>query len=469
MDRYKYLLKNISVLALSSMATKLLAFFLVPLYTNILVTEEYGLFDAFGTTISVLVPVLTLGIHESVLCFALDHNFNRKAIVAIGLRYLIISNAIVAIGLLVNYWLGFSPVLSFYAWYFFFMFFTQALSAIVVSYVRGIGKITELSISSIIASVMTIIFNILFLVVFKWGLVGYFLANTIGPLLQCVYLIFVTGISGEISFKEGYKEENKAMVEYATPMIANNVAWWVNNTSDRYVIILFCGLAENGIYSVASKIPSILHMFQVIFNQAWALSAVRDFDPEDKNGFFSNTYKLYNCFMVMACSGIILTSKILAKFLYAKDFYAAWQYVPWLTIAIVFGSLSGYISGFFSAVKNAKIHAQSSVIGAVLNIVLNLIFTPFMRALGAAIATFISYFVVWLLRYQHSKKFIKMKISIYRDMISYAILVMQASALNLISDDRMLYTVLLLLMLGLVLINAKDMFEFLKKFWDKAK
>lgn len=76
------------------------------------------------------------------------------------------------------------------------------------------------------------------------------------------------------------------MMDYSRPLIANSIAWWINNASDRYIVIFFCGLAENGIYSVASKIPSILNIFQSIFNQAWTLSAVKDFDSEDKHGFF---------------------------------------------------------------------------------------------------------------------------------------------------------------------------------------
>ena len=72
----------------------------------------------------------------------------------------------------------------------------------------------------------------------------------------------------------------------------------------------------------------------------------------------------------------------MAHLLYAKDFFVAWKYVPWLTIAIVFGSFSGYIGGFFSVVKNSKIFAQSTVVRAVSNIVLNLIMTLFRGALG---------------------------------------------------------------------------------------
>ena len=184
--------------------------------------------------------------------------------------------------------LGISSIGKKYAVYFFLMFFSQALSCIVPAYIRGIDKIADLSVSSVIASAVTIGCNILFLVVFRWGLIGYFLANIIGPLIQCIYLMFRGKMFQYTHLSMRYISETKEMLDYSKPMIANSIAWWVNNASDRYVVILFCGLAENGIYSVASKIPSILNIFQSIFSSAWTLSAVRDFDPEDKNGFFAN-------------------------------------------------------------------------------------------------------------------------------------------------------------------------------------
>lgn len=463
MNRYKYLIKNIGLLTLSSFATKLLSFFLVPLYTNILTTTEYGIYDVFNTTIGVLLPILTLNIQESVMRFALDNKYSRKAIVSVGTKYLLFANLIVALGLFVGYIVGFSPMAKEYAVFFFLMFLTQSLSGMVMSYIRGIDKIAELSVSSVIASLVTISFNILFLIVFKWGLVGYFLANIIGPLMQCLYLIIKTNIIYDTSLKTKFTKEKKSMLGYCKPMIANSIAWWVNNTSDRYVVIFFCGLEENGIYSVASKIPSILNIFQSIFNQAWTLSAVKDFDLEDKSGFFANTYKAYNCLMVVMCSAVILIDKILAKFLYAKDFYMAWKYVPWLTIAIVFGALSGYIGGFFSAVKNTRIFAKSSIIGAVSNIILNIIFTPFIGILGAAIATAICYFEVWVVRYWQSRCFIKMKINIVRDSVTYILLVVQAVILLMVSRDTLLYGVEILLFLVIVFLYAKDILQILNK------
>lgn len=456
MNRYRYLFKNIGLLTLSSFATKLLSFFLVPLYTNILTTMEYGTYDLFSTTVGVLLPILTLNVQDAVVRFAMDSKSNRKAIISVAMRILFIANTIVAVGLILNATFDLNALVKEYSIFFFLMFFVQSLSGVITYYVRGIDRIADLSVSSVLVSIFTIGCNVIFLAVFHWGLTGYFLANIIGPMVQSLYLIVRSDVIHDTDLREEFSEEKKEMLDYSKPMIANSVAWWVNNTSDRYIVIFFCGLAENGIYSVASKIPSILNIFQSIFSQAWTLSAVKDFDPEDKNGFFANTYRAYNCLMVLICSAIIVGDKVLAHFLYAKDFFVAWRYVPWLTIAIVFGSLSGYIGGFFSAVKNSKIFAQSTVVGAVSNIVLNLIMTPFMGALGAAITTAFCYFIVWMIRYWHSKKFIKLKIRLKRDLITYVLLVIQSIVL-LLKEGAILYGIEVGLFLIIVILYAGDL------------
>lgn len=461
MNRYRYLFKNIGLLTLSSFATKLLSFFLVPLYTNILTTIEYGTYDLFNSTIGILLPILTLNIQEAVLRFSLDKKKSRDSIVSISAKYLLISNLLIVIGLFINKLLNLNLIISKYSILFFLMFLVQSLSGVMSCYIRGTDRITDLSISSVITSIVTITCNIVFLIVFKWGLIGYFVANIIGPLVQSIYLMIRSNYIKHIKLVR-YLSEEKEMTFYSKPLIANSIAWWINNVSDRYVIVFFCGLAENGIYSVAGKIPSILNIFQSIFNQAWTLSAVRDFDPDDKDGFFSDTYRTYNCLMTIICSGIILFDKPLAKFLYAKDFYVAWKFVPWLTIAILFGALSGYIGGFFSAVKNSKIFATSTTIGAVINLFLNFIFTPFYGAIGAAVATSISYLLVWAFRFYQSQKYIKLRVNIRKNAISYLLLVIQATILD-IADGTIMYILVSVLFVGICLTYANDIVLIMNK------
>ena len=72
MNDYKYLIKNIGILTISNFATKFLSFFLLPLYTGVLSTEEYGTFDLYSTTISLLYPILSICVSDSVIRFCLN-------------------------------------------------------------------------------------------------------------------------------------------------------------------------------------------------------------------------------------------------------------------------------------------------------------------------------------------------------------------------------------------------------------
>ncbi|WP_367333045.1 lipopolysaccharide biosynthesis protein [Limosilactobacillus sp.] len=465
MGKYKYLLKNIGLLTIGNFATKLLSFFLVPLYTNVLTTAQYGTYDLLNTTIGILVPLLTLNIMEAVVRFSIDTNYSRDAIVTISNKYLFISSFIVGGFILVNGYFGLIPILKDYGLYFWLLYVSQAIAGVMVSYARGTDHVASMSLSSVIASAFMIACNIVFLLVFKWGLDGYFLANIIGPLAQCVYLIFSTNYWKHCKLRNLYKSQEKELLNYSSPLIANSIAWWVNNVSDRYIVTGFCGLAVNGIYSVSNKIPSILNVFQTIFNQAWILSAVKDFDPDDKDNFFADTYKVYNSLMVIVSAIIIISDRFLSHFLYAKSFYIAWKYVPFLTIAILFGAISGYVGGFFSAKKDTKIFATSTVYGAVVNIVLNLVLVPFIGAMGSAIATMVCYVVVWAFRLMQSKKYIHLRINVKKDILVYLLLLLQSIILIYLPENILMYGIEITITTIIVILYLDD----IKLFWNRMK
>ena len=163
--------------------------------------------------------------------------------------------------------------------------------------------------------------------------------------------------------------------------------------------------------------------------------------------------------MVILCSFIIMFDKILAKCLYANDFYIAWKYVPWLTIAGVFGAMSGYIGGFFSAVKDSRIFASSSIVGAISNIILNLILTPYIGALGAAIATAVCYVEVWIFRYIQSKKYIKLR--------TYVLICIQATIIYVKSNY--IYLLQCVLFVVIIILYADDIKKIINKCTSKIR
>lgn len=140
MGNYKYLAKNIGVLALSNFATKLLSFFLVPLYTSILTTEEYGTYDLFATTVYLLVPILTLNIQDATIRFSLDKNYEKKDIISISLDIFGKGLVILLVFSAVNHVANLLPIFNDYLLVFVLMYIFQALVGIMTAFARGCEK-----------------------------------------------------------------------------------------------------------------------------------------------------------------------------------------------------------------------------------------------------------------------------------------------------------------------------------------
>ena len=119
-QRNKYLLKNTVIFSIGNFGTKIISFFLVPLYTNILTTREYGTVDLIYTIGMVLVPLLTLNIGESIMRFALDKDADCDKIMSTGITILIFG---AIIGLLILPIANLFESVSNYSIYIYFKFF----------------------------------------------------------------------------------------------------------------------------------------------------------------------------------------------------------------------------------------------------------------------------------------------------------------------------------------------------------
>ncbi|MEG6571107.1 polysaccharide biosynthesis C-terminal domain-containing protein [[Clostridium] cellulosi] len=423
-DKYRYLSKNIFLFSLSGFVPKLLAFFLIPLYTSYLTTAEYGISDLINTTVCLLIPIFTLDIQDAVMRFALDENYNKEDVFSIGAQIVIKGTIIVTIGAFV---LSFLPIKGLTNEYLFFVvitYFITAANNVVSLFCRGIDQVKSITVGSILNSVIMLLSNIFFLTVLKWGLTGYLIANTLGSGVSLAYMFIRARLYRYVRLSVP-AEVGYAMRAFSIPLIFSVLAWWVNNASDRYFLSWMKGVSVSGVYAVAYKIPTILTTFQGIFAQAWSISAVKEFDKNDSDGFIGNMYTLMNFAMVALCSFVMVINIPLAKILYSNDFFIAWEYVPPLLISVVCNAMALFIGSIFTAVKDTKTLAISTVAGAAANIACNFVLIPFWGAYGAAIATLIGYGVTLLIRHIILFKYIHMKIRWKRDLLCYVLLFLQ--------------------------------------------
>lgn len=424
MDKSKKLVKNLAYMFTGTFASKILSFLLVPLYTGVLTTAEYGVSDLIFTSILLLLPIFSLVIYEPMLRFSLDEGVDLKKIFStgllIGILGFVVLFALSPIILLIDW-------LREYYWYCIGYYLIYLLYHCISYFVRGIGAIKVYSLAGVVNTVCMLAFNLFFLLVLKWGIIGYLLANILSNFMATVIAFVMARLYCYVDFKHGFDRKIMLeMVEYSIPMIPNSVSWWINNSSDRYMVSFISGVTVNGIYSVAYKIPSMISTIAVIVNSAWQLSAVDEFGSEESKKFYASVFKHFFSALCLVTGLVIFLTKPIAGVLYQADFYSAWKIVPILAVSVVFNSLSGFIGTIFTSTKNTKALMSTTMLGASANILLNLFLIPILQGTGAAIATLISYIIVYIMRIRKSNKYFYFKREKWKNRLSIIILVLES-------------------------------------------
>lgn len=466
--KFKYLIKNVGILTISNFASKIMIFLLVPLYTSVLTTQEYGIYDLAYSAIQLLLPLFSINIVDAVMRFSMEKTSHEiEDVASIGIKYVVGSCLPIAIFLIIcsktNIYSGINGL----EWLLFVYYLFYALNQYFIQLAKGMEKIKLLGAAGIISTIILLLGNILLLLVFNCGLKGFFIANILSQAIPVLFYIIRIKIWKYIKVFHGNKPLQHEMLKYSFPLIFTTISWWINNMSDKYMVAFLCGTSMSGILSVAYKIPSIFHSVQQIFIQAWQVSAIKEYGSDDTPEFYGETFVVVNFILGIICSILILLSKFLASFLYAKDFYIAWKYVPFLLIAGLFNAASGCIGPILMAKRDSNGMAKSAIIGAVANIVLNFILIHFLGVQGATIATAISSAVIYFIRKNAAKNEIVVN-DYWINLTGWGILCCQA-VINIMSLSFVIEIILLFIFCAININTIKLLLKTLKTFLIRKK
>ena len=449
-QRNKYLLKNTVIFSIGNFGTKIISFFLVPLYTNILTTREYGTVDLIYTIGMVLVPLLTLNIGESIMRFALDKDADCDKIMSTGITILIFG---AIIGLLILPIANLFESVSNYSIYIYLYTLTLAFSQIFLCYLRGKEFLLKYSIGNIIQSLTIANFNIIFLIGMKKGIEGYLMAYILANVCTGLYGFWAGKVNLVIKKYSIDIELSKNMIKYSVVLIPNSFMWWIMNSSDRMMVSAMISVTANGVYAVAYKIPTLLSTITTIFNQAWSYSAIREDESEDKEEYNNRVYENLVTIVIVVATGLLMIMKPFLSVYVGKEYYTAWHYVPYLIVGFVFMTLGSFIATSYTVHKDSMGFLISGTVGAIINLILNFILIPMMGVSGAAFATCISYFGVFVYRIKDTQKYIKLRVFKRKQICGYALLIL--SAMTCYLDNCIGQTLLVIEFICIILLNKE--------------
>ncbi len=454
MNQYKSLIKNSFLFAIGSIGSKAISFFMLPLYTRMLTTSDYGQLDILQTTISLLIPLVTFQVVEAVFRFSVDMRDEDSAskVLTNGIFLCLIGMLITV--LLFPIFNNFEPFATYTTMFYLIMFLT-IFHGIIKQFVRGLEKIKTFVAADLIYTGSFVTFNIVFLVNLRMGLRGYFLSMVLAHLVAIIVLIIFGNVFKYLNLKSFNRKLLKTMLIYSIPLIPNGLMWWVMNVSDRYMLTYFLGFDATGIYSVSYKFPSLITLMNSIFFMAWQLSAMQEYGKEGYDNFYKNIFGVLSSFLLLITAVVLLILKPLMSVFVADAFYESWKYVPLLLVGTVFQAFSSFFGTNYTASKKTKGAFTTSVYGAIVNIGINLLLIPIWGIQAAAFSTMLAYLTMWLLRLFDTKKFVKIKIDWKSLIFSIVLIDIQIVGLYTITNTITFFIVETILILVMLFIQRK--------------
>ena len=389
------LMTNTAVFAAGKLLSKLLVFCMTWLYTSCLTRSEFSTADLIANMANLLIPLACVGISEGIF---------RSAAAKTGDKEAFFTNGLVVLGggslvfLALSPLMGLIPFFDGSVWLIASYVLIANLHSVVSQYLCAIGRTRLFAGQGILNTALVIAFNILFLPILDLGVTGYVLSTVLADLTTTIFLILITRLWRAVKPRSISWLTIRTMLRFCLPLVPTTIFWWITGVSDRYMVAALSSPEINGLYTAAYKIPTLLIHAVSIFDSAWKLSVSAEEDPEACRAFYSRVWRVYTTLAFLGGGALMLTCRLFSSLLFAEGFRDAWVYVPILTYATVFTALDTFLGSVYFTSKKTVGSMLTAFAGAGLNVALNFLLIPPFGAMGASVATFVSYFAVCVLR-----------------------------------------------------------------------
>jgi len=463
---YKELLTNTVVFAVSSILSKVLLMLLLPVYTNTLTPEQYGTIELATNLSLLLIPFVSFAIQDAVFRFTVDNSIDRLIVFKTSFWVLSFGGLLLGVCSIVLYF--YEPLRIWRWWFWCFSVLSMFRSALCL-YTKGTEHTTVFAIDGIVYNLILAVTNIVLLCFFKLRIEGYFSALIIAQSFSIIYLLWNVE---KPSFRELIKlpidsEIAKIMLLYSAPLVLNSISWNLAHTVDRIMLESMRTKADVGIYSVASKIPSLISTIMSIFIQAWSISAIRSYGDKDGKDFYSSVFQYVEMMLVLVTIFVLLINNHVVVLLFGSEFRQAVMYTPILMIATSTLFYSNYFGPIFSSVKKSKLLMQTTLTGTVINVVLNYLLIARWGIYGATAATLASNTVISFLRMYLARKIYPFKVDWFILAVGWGLIIFSCCSAMMAGEKAEVY--ILCALIFAVIIYRKELKVIISQILHKLK
>ncbi len=389
----------------SSVISKLIAVFLLPVYTRYLTPSDYGAAEVMLSSVIAASIVVRFGIIEAILRFYYLAGERPERVVATGFASL---------------------------------FWGATVAAAIALPLAG--PISELLLRHQDAGLARLaILGLWTLTLYEYALTllrlderarayfGITVANVLVTIPFTVWLIVVQGerASGILLGTYGtgaafvvwmlWRERRRLsfvpdlsllrrMFRFGLPTMPAELSLYSLNFIDRIILVRLAGLAEAGLYALAVKFAQGMQVLARGFQLAWPPLAYSIRDDDEARRAYSAIFTWFAAVLAFAATGLWLESRWIVRLLAAPDFFPSYRALGLLATGIALYALYLAMVVILGRTGRTEFSFPATIAAVAANVALNLALVPAHGIVGAGLALVASYLVVLVLMYAFTQR-----------------------------------------------------------------
>ena len=419
MPEYKLFAQRVGLIGITNLLVNLRGLILIPILTKTLGAEGYGIWAQVIVTISLITPIVMLGLPSAMIRFLAAERDRREiqegfysSTVSVFLVSLLASSILFIFSepIAASLFDGATEVVKLIAVIIPFWNLDTTLFSLFTAF----NQMKRYSIFRI-AETFGEVGLVAYMVLSGFGIFG----AVISLLIIRIVTIFVMSmlVIREIGVKIPDFSKIKPYLHYGLPLVPSTIFTWIAASSDRYVIVYFLGIAPVGIYSAAYNIGhAVIYMFLAPISFVLVPTLSRLYDDkkiEEVKTHLRYSLKYFLMFAIPVAFGVSVLAKQILTILATSEFvYTGSLVIPFVALSTVLSGIYSIIGTILILVKKTKIFGFIWCMAALTNLSLNVVLVPYIGIPGAAIATLISFAIASVITVHISFRYLKFDVGL---------------------------------------------------------
>lgn len=367
----------------------------VPIITNLMPVDQYGINSTYLAYFSILAIVVTGGVYTSIDKVLIENKFNRKEYI-VSLELFVLFSSIVYM-IIINIFkfdieriTGLSYLYFLYLGISLFFYITYSIS---LTYFRYYEKHFIVFLLLTLPTAFAQIFSLYFMIIIEsktaWTrIISYDLPMIFISVLCLIYFFK----NKKIKF---YSVHLKYALKISIVLIPSLLSQFILNQSDTIMLSRMTNFSVTAIYSLSYTISQVLSTIINRLAYAWTPHYFNLRSNETENNNISKEQiKIVLLGFICSC-GFMICAKYLTVYFIKPEYEISTKLIPLLSIGMYFNFLYLFYYDVFYYENKGHYISYLSIFVAILNVILNYLFIPTFHFYATTFSTLLCYIILY--------------------------------------------------------------------------